>query len=56
MQTNLQATAGSLYNGHTKRFSQRRVEEDVTLNQNSTDIFMLQRPQQTHPAMIQLNV
>lgn len=53
MATNLQSTAGSFHNGHAERFGQRCVEEDVTLHQNSTNIFMLQSPQQTHSAVTQ---
>lgn len=50
---NLESTAGSFHNGHAERFSQRRVEEDVALNQNPTHIFVFQSAQQTHPVQIE---
>lgn len=49
MATNLQPTAGSFHNSHAECLGQRCVEENMTLHKNSTNIFMLQSPQKTHP-------
>lgn len=46
--TYLQSTAGSFHYGHAEGLSERCVEEDMTLHQNSTNIFVLQSPKQTH--------
>lgn len=54
--SNLKSTAGSFHDGHAESFSQRRVEKNVTLHQNITNIFMFQGPEKTHPANIQLKL
>lgn len=46
--TYLQSTAGTFHYGHAEGLSERCVEEDMTLHQNSTNIFVLQSTQQTH--------